>query len=200
MDEWGIDVVAGVSGKGLGATPGVGILGVSDRALELARLKGSRSFYFDWAEMSASLDRDPPENAWTPPISVVLGLSAALRMLPAGGIDEIAATKTGLGRRLRRGLLDLDFDLYAHADDWTSARYLPPLLAAFPPNGVAANALVQWLWQNRGIRIARGQGKLRDRVIRIAYFGAIAESEIEIALGALADAIAALRARRRASR
>ncbi len=48
MDEWGVDVMVGASQKGLMVPPGLGILWMSDKALEACRKSDLRTPYWDW--------------------------------------------------------------------------------------------------------------------------------------------------------
>lgn len=48
MDDWGVDVMVGASQKGLMVPPGLGILWMSDKALEACRTSDLRTPYWDW--------------------------------------------------------------------------------------------------------------------------------------------------------
>lgn len=192
MDDWGVDVIVGVSGKALGATPGIAFTAVSPRACKAHEQNGCQSFYFDWTKMRDALAHDPPEHAWTPPISIALGLAVALERIAVKGLDRIHAEKMAIGRLLRRRLEGFGFELYGHDADWVRRNDLPLLVAAYPPDGIDPETIVRWLRDQRGVQIARGQGKLKGRVVRIAYFGAVGLPEIARGLSAIEDAVSAL--------
>ena len=101
MDEWGVDVVICGSQKGLMLPPGLGILGVSRRALERgARSGGSPRHFWDWEPIMR-------ENRiglfpYTPATLMLFGLREALRMLvDEEGLDNVYARHQRLADAVR---------------------------------------------------------------------------------------------------
>ena len=99
MDEWGVDLVICGSQKGLMLPPGLGILGVSRRALALAEQHGgSPRHFFDWAPIMR-------ENRiglfpYTPATLMLFGLREALTMLvDEEGLEERLRAPQAPGRR-----------------------------------------------------------------------------------------------------
>ena len=80
FDAWGIDVAVGGSQKALSASPGIAFCAISERAWEASRTATNPRFYFDWATYKRFADLPHPENPWTPAISVMQGLQAALTL------------------------------------------------------------------------------------------------------------------------
>src|ERR671915_2426569 len=88
-DAWGVDVAVGGSQKGLGATPGIAFVSVSDAAWAATREASNPRFYFDWAAYKQSYDLPDPESPWTPAISLMLGLREALRLFQEEGREAV---------------------------------------------------------------------------------------------------------------
>src|SRR6266498_4072671 len=84
-DAWGIDVAVGGSQKAFSATPGLSFVSVSDAAWKASKEAKNPRFYFDWALYKQAYDLKSPENPFTPAISLMLGLRAALRRYFDGG-------------------------------------------------------------------------------------------------------------------
>ena len=75
-----MDVVVAGSQKALMCPPGLAFAGVSERALAYAAEKpGPRgAYYFDWQRTVKAQRKDPPSNAFTPAVNLVLGLDVTL--------------------------------------------------------------------------------------------------------------------------
>src|SRR4029453_8528789 len=103
FDEWGIDVAIGGSQKGLSASPGIAFVAISERAW--ARQRGAKRprFYFDGSIYKDSADKPEPENPWTPAISVMQGLHAALELYFQDGVDVALEHHRTLSRALKDG-------------------------------------------------------------------------------------------------
>src|SRR5206468_8261461 len=87
FDEWGIDVAVGGSQKALSASPGISFVAISERAWGAAQVADNPRFYFDWREYQRFAELPNPENPWTPAISVMQGLHAALELYFEDGVD-----------------------------------------------------------------------------------------------------------------
>jgi aspartate aminotransferase-like enzyme len=88
FDEWGIDVAVGGSQKALSASPGIAFVAVSERARAAAESATNPRYYFDWSIYRRFGSLPEPENPWTPAISVMEGLRAALELYFQDGVDS----------------------------------------------------------------------------------------------------------------
>ena len=108
FDAWGIDVAVGGSQKALSASPGHRVRRHQRRAWAGRRDGHVPAFYFDWRDLPARSPTLPdPENPWTPAISVMQGLHAALELYFQDGVEAALArhrmlTPGGQGRRRGR--------------------------------------------------------------------------------------------------
>ncbi len=84
-DGWGVDVAVGGSQKALMATPGLAFVSVSEAAWRAVEEARNPRFYFDWRSYRDSYALADPESPYTPAISLVAGLRAALRLYFAEG-------------------------------------------------------------------------------------------------------------------
>ncbi|MHB8462787.1 MAG: pyridoxal-phosphate-dependent aminotransferase family protein [Vulcanimicrobiaceae bacterium] len=76
MDAWGFDIVVSASQKALAAPPGVAMLAVSERAWATMEHATAPRWYFD-LRMAREFVRKG-QTPWTPPISIIYALDAAL--------------------------------------------------------------------------------------------------------------------------
>jgi aspartate aminotransferase-like enzyme len=166
FDGWGIDVAVGGSQKALSASPGIAFVAVSDRAWEATRTARCPRFYFDWATYRRFAELPDPENPWTPAISVLQGLHAALDLYFADGIDAAMERHRMLSRAVKEGVQALGLDLLGEGLDrnWT-------VTAVRAPDGLDADTIAKAVRDDFGIVLAPGQGPLAGRVFRIGHFG-----------------------------
>ena len=111
-DEWGVDVACGGSQKALSATPGLAFVAVSPKAWEAHTTATCPRFYFDWSAYKASYDLPEPENPWTPAISLVQGLRAALELYFEDGAEAALERHRVLAMGVKEGVRALGLDLF----------------------------------------------------------------------------------------
>jgi serine---pyruvate transaminase len=180
FDEWGIDVAVGGSQKALSATPGIAFVAVSERAWAVAQASANPRFYFDWREYERFAALPEPENPWTPAISVMQGLHAALELYFQDGVDAAMRRHERLSRAVKDGVRALGLDLFGQGleRNWT-------VTAIRAPEGISADEICDRIRADFGCVLAPGQGPLKGKVFRIGHFGYVNELDIVRGLAAL---------------
>ncbi len=180
FDEWGADVAVGGSQKALSASPGIAFVAVSDRARAASETATNPRFYFDWREYRRFASLPHPENPWTPAISVMQGLHAALELYFHDGVDVALARHRSLSRAVKDGVVALGLDLFGEGldDNWT-------VTAIRAPEAIGADAICDRMRSDFGCVLAPGQGPLKGTVFRIGHFGYVSELDIIRGLAAL---------------
>jgi len=161
---WGIDVAIVGSQKALALPPGLAFLSLSARAVE--RIEASRSprFYFDLRRERKA--QQGGESAYTPGISHIVALRAALEFVESlGGVDGLVRNAHTLASLTRAAAQALGLPLLAPRDHGDA------LTALLPPQGVESGAIVKSLKSEFASTVAGGQGKLKGRIFRIAHLG-----------------------------
>ena len=180
FDAWGIDVAVGGSQKALSASPGIAFVAISDKAWVAHQAATMSRFYFDWSIYKEFADKPEPENPWTPAISVMQGLHAALELYFQDGVDAALERHEMLSRAVKEGAQALGLDLFGEGLDqnWT-------VTAIRAPEGIDADTISDRIRSDFGCVIAPGQGPLRGTVFRIGHFGYFSELDIVRGLAAL---------------
>jgi len=177
-DSWGLDVVVAGSQKALMTPPGLSVLAVSDRAWERAATSSTPRFYFDWEKLRASLETG--STPFTPAVSIVVSLDAALGMLLEEGLDNAFARHAALGRACREGAKAMGLELFSPDEERSAI-----VTAILTPDGVNARDLVLALRERFGITVAGGHGDLGARMFRIGHIGYYDVFDITTALAAV---------------
>ena len=180
FDEWGIDVAIGGSQKALSASPGIAFAAISDRAWEAHGNATLPRFYFDWSTYKRFAELPEPENPWTPAISVMQGLHAALELYFEDGVDAALRQHERLSRAVKEGVKALGLDLFGEGleNNWT-------VTAIRAPEGIDADTISDRIRSDFQCVIAPGQGPLKGKVFRIGHFGYFSELDIIRGLAAL---------------
>jgi aspartate aminotransferase-like enzyme len=180
FDAWGIDVAIGGSQKALSASPGIAFAAISQRAWEASTSATNPKFYFDWATYKRFGELPEPENPWTPAISVMQGLQAALRLYFQDGVEAAMARHQMLSRAVKEGAKALGLDLFGEGleDNWT-------VTAIRAPECADADTIAETIRADHGCVLAPGQGPLKGKVFRIGHFGYFSELDILRGLAAL---------------
>jgi aspartate aminotransferase-like enzyme len=180
FDGWGLDVAVGGSQKALSASPGIAFVAVSDRAKTVSETAQLPRFYFDWREYRTFAALPHPENPWTPAISVMQGLHAALELYFQDGVDAAFARHETLSQAVKDGVRAMGLDLFGEGleDNWT-------VTAIRAPEGIDADTISDRMRSDFACVIAPGQGPLKGKVFRIGHFGYFNELDIIRGLAAL---------------
>lgn len=187
MDEWGIDACVGGSQKALGATPGIAFVGVSKKAWKAHESSTAPRFYWDWSAYREAAGRPESESPWTPAISVIAGMAAALRAAKAEGREAILDRHVRLARAVKAGVRALGLDLFGEDPDRAHV-----VTAVRVPEGITDARIVGALRSKHGIVIGPGQGPLKGQVFRIGHLGWLEGGDIIRFFGALEIELGAL--------
>jgi aspartate aminotransferase-like enzyme len=163
-DAWGLDIVVAGSQKALMTPPGLSLATVSEGAWERSKRSTMPRFYFDWARMQAALEGG--STPFTPAVTLVAALDAALGLLLEEGLDAAFARHAALGRACREGAKAMGLELFSPDDERSAV-----VTAILTPDGVDAKELVLELRDRFGITVAGAHGELGSRMFRIGHIG-----------------------------
>ena len=177
-DEWNLDVVVTGSQKALMTPPGLAMTSVSDAAWKARERATLPRYYFDWAhtrDAQRKLDA-----AFTPAVSIVIGLDVALGLLLERGLEAAFDHHIRLGRACREGVKAMGLELFSPDEDSSAV-----VTAVRMPDGIDADELLLDLRDRFGITFAPGQGPLKGRILRIGHIGFFDVFDITTALAGL---------------
>jgi aspartate aminotransferase-like enzyme len=176
MDAWGLDVVCLGSQKALMLPPGLAMIAASEKAWKANARCDLPRFYADLARERRSQEKG--EAAFTPAISLIVGLQESLRMLKEETLEGVWARHERLARATRAAAGGLGLELFASAP--TNA-----VTAIRVPSGIDGTEVVRQLRTRYGITIAGGQEHLKGKIVRIAHIGYFSEFDIITAISGL---------------
>ena len=180
MDEWRVDCTVSGSQKGFMLPAGLGLLGMSQKALKAMPAATSRRCYFDIADMARA-------NAtgyfpYTPSIPLLHGLREALAMIAEEGLENIFARHTYLASGVRAAVLEgWGLRLCAKDPKW----YSNTVSAILVPEGFDAAKVIANAYARYNLSLGAGLSKVAGKVFRIGHLGDLNELSL---MGAIAGA------------
>ncbi len=169
MDDWEVDLIVTGSQKGLMLPAGLGILGVSDKALEASKTAAMRRAYFEFADMlKMNADGYFP---YTPPTQLFHGLRKSLDRIAQEGLDNIIARHHRLAEGVRRGISAWGLGLVAEHP----SLYSDTVSAIRVPETVDARDVLRIAYADFQTSFGSGLGPLAGKVFRIGHLGDLNE-------------------------
>jgi aspartate aminotransferase-like enzyme len=176
-DAWGLDVVISGSQKALMLPPGLSFATLSDKAWKLAEKSNLPKYYFDFKKELKNTKKN--QSAYTPAISLFVGLREALLMIRKEGLEAIFRRHEKLAEATRRAVKALGLDLYA-PDSPSNA-----VTAVKIPDGIDGEKLKDLFFEKFGITVAEGQDRAKGKIIRIAHLGYYERLDMVMVISAL---------------
>ena len=176
-DAWGLDVVVTGSQKALMLPPGLAFVSVSEKAWRLAEKAKNASFYFNFKKERESQTKN--QTAYTPAVSMILGLQEVLKILKAEGLESVFARHGRLAHAMREGVKGAGLSLYpknAPSD---------ALTAVSSPDGVDGQAIYRNLRVQYGITAAGGQDHLKGKIFRVSHMGYMDSFDVIMTVAAI---------------
>jgi aspartate aminotransferase-like enzyme len=175
-DDWGLDVVITGSQKALMLPPGLAFVSVSDKAWQLADKAKNASFYFNFKREKDNQQKN--QTAFTPAVSMILGLQEVLKILKAEGLENVFARQTQMAHALREGAKAAGMEIFAKGTPSDA------VTAINAPAGVDGQAIYKNLRVHYGITAAGGQDHLKGKIFRISHMGYLDRFDVITALAA----------------
>ncbi len=179
-EAWRVDIAVGASQKGLMLPPGLAFVSLSEKARDRVAASRCPSYYLSLRRALEGFEaRRPP---FTPAVSLMQGLTVALDMILAEGLENVWERHRRLAGALRAAGEALGLQPLASVP--ASA-----VTALSLPDRLAASRIIDVLRREHGLVIANGQEHLRDRIIRIAAMGWVKAGDVLRTVEALEDVL-----------
>lgn len=171
MDKWGVDLAVSGSQKGFMLPAGLGILGVSEKALEANKAidnKGMSRCYFSFEDMIKL--NDTGYFPYTPATQLLRGLRVSLDMMLDAGMESIWERHNRLAVGVRRAVAAWHgCKLVSHGPEWAS----DTVSAIYVPEGVDARDVISGAYNKYQTSLGTGLNKLMGKAFRIGHLGSL---------------------------
>jgi aspartate aminotransferase-like enzyme len=181
MDAAGFDVLLTGSQKALMLPPGQAYIALSDKGWARTESADLPRFYADLKREKKA--QASGETAWTPAISLTVGLVEALRMIKEEGLEACFARHARLAEATRRAAVALGCTLFAPTAP------SPTVTSVVGPGGLDTDKLVKQLRNGYGVSITGGQDAVKGKIFRIAHLGWFSPFDIITSVAAIEMAL-----------
>lgn len=171
MGEWGVDCCVSGSQKGFMLPTGLGILAVSQKALDVNKTVNGRMnrCFFSWEDMIKT--NDLGYFPYTPATQLIRGLRASLDLILAEGVDNVVARHHRMASGVRAAVDAWGLKLCAKEPKW----YSDTVSAIYVPEGIDANAVLKTAYYRYNTSLGTGLNKVAGKAFRIGHLGAVDE-------------------------
>jgi aspartate aminotransferase-like enzyme len=184
MDAAGFDVLLTGSQKALMLPPGQAYIALSDKAWARTESADLPRFYCDLKREKKA--QAGGETAWTPAITLTVGLAEALRMIKEEGLQECFARHARLADATRKACVALGCALFAPTAP------SPTVTSVRGPEGFDTGRLVKQLRDKYGVAITGGQDAVKGKIFRVAHLGYFDTFDILTSVAAIEMALSDL--------
>ena len=171
MGEWGVDCCVSGSQKGFMLPTGLGILAVSQKALDANKNQNGRMnrTFFAFEDMIKT--NDLGYFPYTPATQLIRGLRASLDLIAAEGLENIFARHHRLAMGVRAAVDAWGLKLCAKEPKWHS----DTVSAIYVPEGIDSANVVKTAYYRYNVSLGVGLNKVMGKVFRIGHLGALDE-------------------------
>ncbi|MDW5288562.1 alanine--glyoxylate aminotransferase family protein [Formosa sp. PL04] len=190
QDDWGIDVVLTASQKAIGVPPGLALLMVSEKAIQVweNRKKPVSNYYADWKNwlpIMTAYEERRPSYFGTPPVNLIVALEVSLKIICKEGIDKRVQRHQRLAQAFRLGIDALNLKTLPVSD----AISANTLSAIYYPKGVDSVTLSAKMNASDVIIAGGLLADIKSTYFRVGHMGSVSPNDLLSVLGALERAL-----------
>lgn len=162
-DEWGIDILVTGSQKALMLPPGLAFASVSNKAWKMNETAECSRFYLDFKKERDNIRKNT--SAYTPAVTLIIGLQEVLRTLREEGLQNIFARHSLLANATREGIKGFGLEIFPKSSPSDA------VTAVNAPEGFDGQQIYKRLRERYGITAAGGQDHLKGKIFRLSHMG-----------------------------
>lgn len=181
MDEWNIDCLATGSQKAMMLPPGLGYVGLGERAI--ARLQSQSSvpaYNLDLRKWLKSYEKN--DVPFTPPVALIRAQKVACDMILETGLKQTQTRTQKLAEASREAFTAMGLKLISSSPS-------DSVTGAFYPEGVDDSSFRAAVRDKHGVHIAGGQdgrgAKWKGKIFRISHMGYVDADDTRAGLTAI---------------
>ena len=186
QDEWGIDVVLTASQKAIGVPPGLALLMVSPKAMDVwANRKTLVSNYSgdfaNWLPIMKAYEEKRPSYFGTPPVNLISALEVSLKQIVAEGVDKRIQRHQFLAQSFVAAMESLGLSLVPK--DNKNAAYT--LSAVRYPEGIAPADFLSATGSCDIILAGGLHPKIKQEYFRVGHMGSVNANDLMAVISAI---------------
>ncbi|MEZ7497170.1 alanine--glyoxylate aminotransferase family protein [Flavobacterium sp. Arc3] len=193
QDEWGLDVVLTASQKAIGVPPGLALLMVSEKALQVWKNRKTLvpNYYADWNNwlpIMRAYEERKPSYFGTPAVNLIVALETSLKIICKEGMDKRVKRHQSLAKAFRAGIASLNLTILPKTNTITANT----LTAVYYPEGIDGAAFSAKMVDGNVIIAGGLLPEIKTTYFRIGHMGSVSPNDLLAVLGALERALSEL--------
>lgn len=178
MSKQKIDALIIGSQKALACAPGISIIAMSKRAVDLAYSNNPKCYYLNLK--SALKNQERGQTPFTPAVGTLLQINARLKNIDKNGGVQAEINRTHkLAEYFRNTIKDLPLEIVSNK----MSNAVTPL----HPKNVSAYDIFTKLKDEYGIWVCPNGGDLKDKIFRVGHIGYLTKEDYDKLILALRD-------------
>ncbi len=180
VDKFHIDACVTGSQKCLAAPPGLAAITFNDDAWAACEKVEPNNYYLNMPKYRASGNKTPAQTPYTPSVSLIYAMKAALEIIQEEGLENRVARHHQAAAATRDAVKALGLELFP--DEAVSSA---TVTAVKMPEGATDEQIRGTMLDKYHVQLAGGQDHLKGNIIRIGHMGVISYKELAITFTAL---------------
>lgn len=190
QEEWQIDVAVTASQKAIGVPPGLALMMVSPKALDVWKHRKTPvgNYFCDWGlwlPIMQAYEEGRPSYFATPPINLIVALELSLQLMLNEGMDNRFARHIAMADSFRKSMQELGLSFIPVSEEVMAHT----LSAPYYSEGMTAPKLLPEVAKN-GVVIAGGLlPSIKDTYFRVGHMGMVNAEHINKTVHAITESL-----------
>ncbi len=190
QEAWGLDVVLTASQKAIGVPPGLALLVVSQKAMQVYKNRNSvvGNYYADftnWLPIMEAYENRRPAYFGTPPVNLIAALEVSLQSILLSGMEGRFLGHQKIAQAFRAavkalGLVILPKEEHLAANTMTAVYY---------PEGIDPAVFLQHVGKNDVIIAGGLLPALKTRYFRVGHMGSVTNNDLIATVAAIENSL-----------
>ncbi|MDP3359129.1 MAG: alanine--glyoxylate aminotransferase family protein [Lutibacter sp.] len=190
QEAWGIDVVLTASQKAIGVPPGLALLVVSQKAMEVFknRKKPVGNYYADfnnWLPIMQAYENRQPSYFGTPPVNLIAALEVSLQQIVAEGMENRFSRHQKIASAFREAMIALGLKLLPVHKSLSANT----LTAVYFPENITGSAFLGHIGKNDVILAGGLLPSHKTLYFRVGHMGSVNNNDIIAVIAAIESAL-----------
>ena len=186
QDDWGLDVIITASQKAIGVPPGLALVVVSQKALNVWKKRKTLvlNYYSDWGNwlpIMKAYEEGYPAYFGTPPVNLILALETSLKIILSEGMLNRIKRHQKLASAFRLAVFSLGLKLLP-INTGIAANTLS---AIYYPDNTDGGLFCSKMADNNVIIAGGLHPEIKSDYFRVGHMGSVSETDLITTLNAL---------------
>lgn len=190
QEKWGIDVVLTASQKAIGVPPGLALLVVSQKAMEIFKNRKTpvSNYYADfnnWLPIMQAYENRQPSYFGTPPVNLIAALEVSLQQIVTEGMEKRFLRHKEIASAFREAMIALGLKLLPVHKNLSANT----LTAVYFPENIIGNIFLGHISKNDVILAGGLLPSHKSLYFRVGHMGSVNNNDIIAVIAAIESAL-----------